>query len=345
MAKKASTGIRYREEVAALRAEGPARLYLLYGPEDYLRERFLAELRQVCVPAEDEFSYRRMDGQQLDLNALAEAVNALPFFSERTLVEVRDYDINRCRESDAEALKTVLGDIPDWCTVAFVCAADYAPDGRLAAVKLLKKAGRVLEFTEQEGSALTQWAVKRFAALGKGVARADVEYLIFLCGSRMNALLPEIEKAAAYAAGETVTRADIDATANRLPEADVFRMVDLLSRRQPDRAAALLRDLLSDRDNHPIALTALIGTQMRRLYALKLCREAGKPRAEAMALAGVRFDFLYDNLSAAAAGYTVPQLAAIVALCAEYDYKMKSTGLDPELLLRDLFARIAAGGV
>ncbi len=345
MAKKTKPVFHYKSEIDALRSGGPQRLYLLYGPEDYLRERFLEELRKVCVPDENDFSCKRLSGPLLDLNDLAEAVDALPFFTERTLVEVRDYDINRCRESDAAALKQILGDIPETCTVVFVLGADYVPDGRLAAVKLLKSAGRAIEFTEQEGSQLALWAAKRFQAFGKAVSRADIEYLIFLSGSRMNALLPEIEKAAAYAQGETVTRADIDATANRIPEADVFRMIDLLSQRQPDRAAALLSDLLGNKDNHPILLNALIGQQMRRLYAVKLCTAAGKTRREAMELAGVKFDFLFDKLSAAAKSYRREQLAAIVALCAEYDDKMKSTGRGPYLLIRELFARAAAGGV
>ena len=238
MAKKQKTAFRYKDEVEALKSGGPERLYLLYGPEDYLRERYLDELRALCVPSDDDFSYKRLDGPAVDLNELSEAVNAMPFFTERTMVEVRDYDINKCRDADAEMLREILSDIPDFCTVVFVLSSAYEPDGRLGAVKMLKKLGKTLEFTEQEGSALVLWIAGRFKALGKAVSREDAEYLIFLSGSRMNALIPEIEKAAAHAAGDVVTRADIELTANRVAEADVFQMTDLLSRRQTDRAAA-----------------------------------------------------------------------------------------------------------
>ena len=343
MAKKSKPTFNYNDEVAALKANGPERLYLLYGPEDYLRERYLDALKSCCIPEADEFSYRRLDGPGIDLNELSEAVNALPFFTERTLVEVRDYDLNKCRDAEAETLKDILGDIPDYCSVVFVLSASYELDGRLTAAKLLKKLGKALEFTEQEGGALLSWAAARFQALGKSISRPDIEYLIFLSGSRMNALIPEIEKAAAHAVGSTVTRDDIELTASRIPEADVFQMTDLLSQRQTDRAAAILSDLLGDKNNHPIMLTALIGTQMRRLYAIKLGVAAGKKRAEVMELAGVRFDFLYDKQAGAARGYTAAQLGSIVSLCAEYDFKMKSTGLDPYVLIRELFARIAAG--
>jgi len=343
MAKKEKPVFRYKDEVAALKSGGPARLYLLYGPEDYLRERYLEELRALCVSAEDDFSYKRLDGPSIDLNELSEAVNAMPFFSERTFVEVRDFDINKCRDSDAELLKSILSDIPDFCTVAFIFSSSYEMDGRLAAAKQLKKIGKCLEFTEQEGSALLSWIAGRCKALGKTIGREDAEYLVFYCGRSMNGLIPEIEKAAAHAAGERITREDIEATANRIAEADVFQMIELLSRQQADKAAALLSDLLADKDNHPILLTALIGNQMRKLYAVKSGQESGMRRDEIMTLADVRYDFLYEKLVSAVRSYSLSGLGENVRLCAEYDYRMKSTGIDAYVLIRELFARIAAG--
>ncbi len=343
MAKKDKKDkLNYSAEIKGLRENGPERIYFLWGPEDYLRETYLTELRQMCVPSEDDFSYQRFDGPSLDMGALSEAVDALPFFAERRFVEVRDYDVNACREVDCARLKEILADVPDYCTLVFIFSASYAPDGRTAAVKALKKAARCLEFTEQEQGALARWVQNRFKALEKTVSQADAEYLIFLSGSRMNGLIPEIEKAASYAGGETVTRADIDATANRLPEADVFELTDCIARRRFDAAALLLRDLLSDKNNHPIMLNALIGQQLRRLYALKCAQAAHRSRADAMELCGVRYDFVFDKLTAAAKPFSEGQLAAMVKLCAEYDFRMKSTGQDPQALLLELFARIAA---
>ena len=335
--------LNYGAELKALQEQGPERLYMLFGPEDYLREAYLTQLRKQSVPSEDDFSYQRFDGPALDMAALTEAVDALPFFSEKRMVEVRDYDINACREADCARFKEIIADVPDWCTLCFVFGASYAPDGRTAAVKALKKAAHCVEFTEQEQGALARWVVNRFRALGKSAALSDAEYLIFLSGTRMNALIPEIEKAAAYAAGETVTRADIDATANRLPEADVFELTDCIARRRFDDAAAKLRDLLSDKNNHPIMLNALIGQQLRRLYAVKAGQAARRSRADIMELCGVRYDFIFEKLTAAAKPFSLAQLGELVKLCAEYDYRMKSTGQDPQDLLLELFARIAAG--
>ncbi len=334
--------LNYNAELRLLQTEGPKRLYFLWGAEDYLREMFLTELRRACVPTEDDFSCQRFNGPTPDLSALAEAVDALPFFSERRFVEVRDYDLGSCRDSDLSRLKEIASGVPEDCTLCFVFGAGAQPDGRLASVRALKKLAYCMEFTEQEQGALLRWVQTRFRALGKTITPVDAEHLIFLSGTRMSALIPEIEKAAAYAAGETVTRAEIDATVNRIPEANIFEMTDCLSQRRYDAAARLLRDLLDDRNNHPIAINALIGQQFRRLYAVKAGQAARRSRADVMELCGMRYDSIFDKLTAAARGFSERQLAELVKRSAECDYQMKSTGQDPQTLLLEFFARIAA---
>lgn len=343
MAKKDKAKLNYGAEVKRLKEQGPERLYFLCGQEDYLRECFLEELRRCCGVTEGDFGYQRLNSPTLDLNELGQAVDALPFFAQRSLIEVRDCDLAKCREADCQRLKALLGDIPDYCTLVFVYSAENEPDGRSAAVKAVKKAGYTIEFTQQEQGALVRWVQNRFAGLGKQIAPTDAQQLIFLCGSGMSRLIPEIEKAATYAPGDTVTREHIDATADRIPEADVFTMMDLLAQRRYDAAAGLLGDLLADKRNHPIMINALLSQQMRRMYALKAGQAAGRSRSDIMELCGLRFDFLYDKLSVAAKPFTMEQLGAFVSLCAEYDFRMKSTGQDAGLLLRELFARLAAG--
>lgn len=341
MAKKEQEVFDYNAEVSLLKTQGPQALYFLSGPEDYLRECFLSELRKLCNSDENEFSYKKMNGPTIDMRELDEAVNAMPFFTDHVLVEVRDYDINHCRDNESDYLKSIISDIPDYCTLVFVFSASYTPDGRLSTVKMLKKGSRAIQFTEQSQSSLNKWVRNRFASFGKSIAAGDADYLIFLSGTRMSGLIPEIEKIAAYSQNESVCRADIDAVATRIPEADVFSLSEQISQRKFDAAAKTLSDLLTDKENHPIMLTALIGQHMRQLYAVKLGKSVGRSQNDTMELASVRFPFVYEKLSQEAKSYSLEELEYLVKLCAEYDYRLKSTGIDPNLLIKDLFARIA----
>lgn len=340
MAKKEKPKFDYAGRLRELKSDGPQRLYLLCGEEDYLRRSFLAELKKLCVgDAEEGFNYRRLSGNP-DFKQLSEAVESVPFFSERTLVEVRDFDINLCRDSQLDRLRDILGDIPDYCTVVLLTPSGREPDGRLASVKFVKKTGKYIEFAVQDQAALVGWIGRRFAALGKNIGRREAEQLIFSAGPLMNRLASEIEKTAAAVQGGTVTARDIDELVERLPEAEVFDFTDQLSQGRFDDAARGLGELIRCREE-PVKLLALIGMQMRRVYAVKLAQEKGAGRELIMELTGVRFDFILQKLRASAKRFSVEQLRDIVELCAVYDYRMKSTGVDGNELLRELFAAMA----
>ena len=347
MAKKSSKDdkkkLDYIEERKLLRQQGPKPLYLMYGPEDYLREQFLIELKKICLPeGEDGFSFKRMDGPALDVNELAQAIDSVPFMSERSFVELRNVDINKLPEP--ENYIKVISDIPDYCTVVFVQSSGYEPDKRLKFIKALNDKGYAMNFVQQSQNQLFGWVSRRFEAAGKAVDFEAVQRLIFVSGDLMNHLIPEIEKVAAYAKGERVTVADVDAVAHHVADADVFAITEYISKKDYNSAAAVLSELLADKSNEPIMILAILGIQMRRLYAARLALDRGIDSAAFAQSCGLKYEFLARNLMSAARGYTLPQLKAAVELCADMDYQMKSSSVDDRELLKEAVIRIAAGG-
>ena len=334
--------LNYSAAVRELKADGPKRLYLLWGPEDYLREQYLTQLKKICLPeGEDDFSYKRMDGPGLDPIRLREALDAIPFMSERSFVELRNVDINKLANAD-ECMK-LLEDIPDYCTVAFVQSAQFEPDGRLKFVKALRGEAKELKFTQQSQGMLTDWIVRRFAAAGKSIELDAAQRLIFISGDLMSRLIPEIDKIAAYAKGERVTVKDVDAVASHIPEAVIFEMTELISQKKYNSAMSVLAELLSDKNNEPIAMTAMLGLQMRKLYAAKLAIDKQLGAKYVMEVCAIKQEFIANKLIASARGFTMPQLKRAVELCAEADYRMKSSSVDDRELLKETVLRIAAG--
>ena len=343
MAKKNSEEkLNYAAAVRELKQQGPERVYLLWGPEDYLREQYLVQLKKICLPeGDDSFSYRRMDGPELDLSALRQAMDALPFMTERSFIELRDMDINKIK--DTETFSAMLQDVPEYCVLAFVLDADYELDGRLKSVKALRQTAKELKFTNQSQGMLTDWLVRRFAAAGKRIELDAAQRLIFISGELMSGLIPEIEKVAAYAKGERVTVADVEAVANHIPEAVIFDMTEFIAQKKYNSALSVLAELLADKNNEPIAMLAMLAMQMRRLYAARLAIEKGLGSKFVMEACAIKSDYIAKKLINAARGYTLPQLIRAVELCAQADYQMKSSSQDARELLKEVVLHIAAG--
>ena len=344
MAKEKKKPMNYSQELKRLREDGPARVYILRGEEDFLRDSFLAELKKLCVEEGTEaFNYHRFRGASPELGALTEAINSMPFMGERTLTEIRDFDINKTSGYDPEGLKKLMSDVPEWATVAFVFPPGYAPDNRLAAVKAIKKAGIDLEFTAPPENQLIPWVKRRVAAQGKQIDGQTASYLLWVCGTRMNTLIPELVKIAGAAAGTEITRADIDAVAKRSPETTIFNLTDALGAREYDKAASLLVDLLADRDEPPQKQIYMVSEQFRRLYVAKLAQDYnlgdGYITDCIPELSGRTYPLTL--LKRACRNYSRSRLARAVEKCAACDFAMRDNGPDPAALMKELLVKLA----
>lgn len=345
MAKKTKSKeekFNYNESVRALRAQGPERLYLIWGPEDYLADRYFEEIKKLCVPdCGDDFSYRRLDDRDFTALSLREAVDSVPFLSERSLVEVRGVDINKLRETDE--IISILADIPDYCTVVFMAPIGFEPDKRLKIFKTFQKYGVEQCVTAQSGDMLIKWIIKRFAAAGKGIELNAVQRLINVSGGLMNGLIPEINKIAAYTKSDRVTEADVNAVAHHIPEAVVFDMTEALANGENNAAMRLLGELLADKNNEPFMILAFVGNQMRRMYAARVAIDNDLGKDYVMKTLAIKYDFIANRLLAASRRFSTKQIRRAVELCCETDYAMKSSRTDPTELLKDCVMRIASG--
>mgnify|MGYP002543855525 CR=1 FL=1 len=98
------------------------------------------------------------------------------------MVEVRGVDLNKLSETD-EVIKAI-SDIPDYCTVVFLCEPNFEPDKRLKLYKTFAKAGVEIHVTAQLSDALIKWIVKRFAAQDKSIELNAAQRLITVSGEQ-----------------------------------------------------------------------------------------------------------------------------------------------------------------
>ena len=99
-----------------------------------------------------------------------------------------------------------------------------------------------------------------------------------------------------------------------------------------------MKDLLRQ-DTEPIVIAAVIGRQMRQMYAAKVLSEHGKDAYALMQLYGIR-DFAAKEVYRQAQGYKKEQLRLAMAVCAETDYAMKTSFGDGDVQLETMILRL-----
>jgi len=339
------SGEAYEKFKADLKAGNIGCCYIFHGEESYLREHYLEQLRTTLVPAGfEEFNYHRLEGKDLTIQSLSEMAEAMPMLAERTLIVVTDLDLFKLNEEQREKLIAFLEDIPPYCCVVFVYdTLEYKPNRTMKKLhKAVSDYVETVEFRAQEGGDLLNWIARRFKALDKEIDRQTAEYLVFLCGGLMTGLVPEIQKIAAYAKGKVITQKDIDAVADPVLSAEVFKLSDAVLQGNYDRAASILGDLLK-LQTEPILILAALGSQMRRIYTARMAIDSGKDKYWLMELWDMKSDYPAKLLLSAAKKTTADWCADAVKQCQILDRRFKSErGIDAAGELKLLLVKLGA---
>lgn len=341
--KKAPTQNKAFEKLKSDIAAGtPGSVYIFYGEETYLRDHYLRTLQKKLIPSGFEaFNYHAAEGRDLNARILAEMAEAMPVMAERTMIVAKDYDLFKAGEEERTNLISFLSDVPDYCCVVFVYdTIPYKPNKTMKKLCKALECAQAVEFKPAGSSELTGWITRHFKALGKDIDRAAAEHLIFTCGSLMTGLAQEIDKIAAYAKGPVITKRDIDAIADPVLSAEVFRLSDAVVQGNTDKAASILGDLLK-MQTEPIVILAALGSQFRRIWTARIALDAGHDKHWLMDLWGMKSDYPANLLLSAARGASSTWCADAVKRCQLLDRQMKSQrGMDAAGALKLLLAQL-----
>ncbi len=340
--KKAKTDAAAQENYERLRADvragTPQRLYAFCGEEKFLLEAALRDLRGLIPPGTEEFNHTRLAGAGFTAEALSEAVNTLPAFSERTLCEVWDADLSK----NGEELVRVLSDIPDYATVVFVFdTAEFKLDGRTKAGSALKSLFTRVEFARQPLDKLVKWVQKQFAASGKAIGPRAAERLCQMTGFSMTAMKQESAKLSSSTDGPEVTVEQVEALVSPVPEAAIFELTDAVLTGSGDRAMEKLGDLFAVGEPAQRVLFS-VSQKLRQTLAAKVLLADGAGTKELMRFCDIRYEFQARALVNAARRLTRSQCVRMTELASQTALLLNSASRDDGELLTELILRLFA---
>ncbi|MGM9521666.1 MAG: DNA polymerase III subunit delta [Oscillospiraceae bacterium] len=341
MPKKPEENIEYDNLRSAIKARKLCRLYAFWGEERYLMENYIRQIRSFIPKGTEEFNHRRFDGKTLSVTELSQAVDALPVFSDMTLIEISDFDFSKLNEENRTELIKILSDIPEYACVIFVFdTVEFKVDGRTKSGAALKKLFTSVEFRLQDQKVLIGWIAKHFKSGEKQITREAAEHLIFMTGGLMSTLDTEIEKLIAYSMGDVVTVEDVDAVVTPVLDAASYELTDAIISGKNDLAVKKLGELMQ-MNEAPHKILYSISAKLRQLLCARICIDSGKSIGEFMKLAGVRYEFQARGVYNAARRLTLSQCGKMVSLAANTAYKLNSTNQDGGELLSELIIRLA----
>ncbi len=327
-----------------LRAGTPQRLYVFCGEEVFLLKHYLQRLKTtVTDELTESFNYHRMTQENFDMREFADAVEALPMMSERTLVQVDDVDFFALAEEERSKAAQVFSDIPDYCTVVLSYeTVAWKPDKKAEALwDAVSSNASVVHFGKQSPRDLIAWVGRHFAARQKKISPELCAYLIEITDGTMTALSSEIAKISAFSGADTVCKADIDAVTEPVLDVVIYKLGEEISAGDGGKALSTLQKLLKMQEE-PLGILGAIGSHFRRVAAAKVLLDNGKSYTELVKLYSMKSDYPAKKAMEAARRLRPEFFAFAAELILETDRQIKSSFDSPERLLELLVLRLAA---
>ena len=268
-----------------------APVYLFWGPERYLLEQAVHDLRNVfSKDPELALDMQKGDAQVQSPADIVAFCEEQAFFTNGKLVLVENASVwlesakkdkntagaakkKEKAKSELDVLLAYLERPLDTTGLVLIAGEEIAANSRLA--KAISICGQTVEFPYLKGSVLQNWVKNCFAAAGKTSGPQAINFLLMAVGNQLSVLSQEIKKIAAYS-GKTkeVRLEDVKAVASIRPNLVVFDLVDAVVGKNSYQSITLLQQMLLYGEAEQKILALLAG-QFKLLYQTKTLMQSG----------------------------------------------------------------------
>ncbi|ONI43841.1 DNA polymerase III subunit delta [Candidatus Epulonipiscioides gigas] len=292
--------------------------YLIYGKDNYLKNRRLQQLKSNIISADDMMNYTIFDGKNCDINKIIEEAETFPFFSEKKVIVVKESGLFIAgRKNDSEKILLWLKNFPQYLYLIFL---ESKIDKRTMLYKTISKIGQVEEFdfisSAQIGAIINQ-------EFNNPVIPNNVfNYFLARMPQDINYILLEFEKLQSYCGKNSITITDIDEVCTLNLEQKIFDLVKLIVKQDTTRALNIYLNLIASKEQ-PLGILGLIAKQYRNMLQIKdLLKEFNGSR-EISQIIQIP-EFAVRDIISLSQKFENTELVSALKLCLETDRNIKT---------------------
>ncbi|PWM47699.1 MAG: DNA polymerase III subunit delta [Clostridiales bacterium] len=315
------------------------RLYYIHGDEAYLKHFYLSEMKKLLFDKESV----GFDFIQLDASSSAEEflshLDTFPALAKKKMILITDIT----EKSDIPQLIVKSPELlcDDTVIVFFEQTATFSKktkEGKAFGDFLTKKAVDV-KINRLDASTLIKWIKKQCKLRGSEICDETAQYLLSVTGTEMFALLHECEKLSSLCQGKITTEA-IDSISVKNIDINIFDITDAILNRDMQKAYKLSDAFLKGDYGDFITLSGVLFNFVGSLYKIKVLSDAGKKPYEIASELKMN-EYVVKKNSRALDSIPLSRLDTFVDKCTAADLALKSTSIDPRIILTTLIEELA----
>ena len=327
-----------------IKSEELKNFYLFFGQETYLVEGYTEKVAQkICGKNPSPFNELRLDGENLTIEQIYEAVESFPIAATKKCVIIKNLNAEAFSSENLKALEDLLCDLPEFCVLIFsYTSVDFSTKKTAkwkTLISLAKKHAYWLECVKMSGAALEKQLISWAKKMGSEISRENAAKIIAFCGEDLTTLKNEVHKLVAFAGAE-ITAQDIEKCVVKNFETTVFLLAKSVISGDAKGAYEQLNILLGQKEE-PTAILAVLASSYIDIYRVKICQDSG---AQVSSLSKF-FDyknkeFKLTNAQRLAKNFSAEKIKSCLELLLNTDLALKTTQLNKKILMQELVAKL-----
>lgn len=306
--------------------------YLLTGPEEYLKERFIEKLKTSLLKnVEKALNFDVFSGEDPEIGKVLDSLNTFPFISKNRITVIKNIEKFSAKERD----------------LIFRCTENTPPSTTIVLETRLAKPDKVSEklspsikivkCNKFKSWEIDSWIKKKFALRKKKISPYTASLMRKLAGENLFFLENEIEKIALFAGKkENINESDAEGVLGESPDRTAHELINLILTKRMDRIMTLISRLLVKEKPHRII--SLLAWQFRNLIKMKELPKTLTADGISKAI-GVNWRFARDGMKQSRF-FSRRDLERNLEIMLEADLSMKSGKLDERNALKNALAEL-----
>lgn len=312
--------------------------YLLYGKEPFLVKSAASKIVKKIVPDSAKgFNYNRFSGDELSLEDVEDAVQMVPVLNEKRVVLLEGMLVDKLSKNDVDKIKEILSKIPE-TTILILTVTNSDITIRNSSklkqlVNVFEKNGLAVDFEIRQKGELVKILYKYILDQGGNINKTLLYFLIERCGESLDFLMIQLDKILAFAGDREINKDDIVLLTEINIDNSVFDMTKNILQGNMDNAIIILNNLLKTQ-TLPVVILGAINMCFIDLYRAKCVQLAGENEKAILNFYSYKGkEFRIRNALRDCSKYSIAKLRECIIELSDVDFKMKTTGLDPKILI------------
>lgn len=301
----------------------------LTGENSFGLHQELQHLTRTFLQQYGDLAVERIDGSEVELARLHEALTSLPFLASKKLIILREPSTNKQFMEQAEQL---LAEVPESTDVIVV---EPKLDKRLSYYKYLKKTTDFREFPELDINGLVRWLADTAKQQGGSLAPADGRYLVERVGANQQLLSNELEKLLLYK--PKINRQSINLLTELAPQSTIFQLLEAAFAGNKRRTLQLYAEQRALKVEPP-QIIAMLAWQ---LHVLAVVKAAGDRSTDQIAKDAKMSPYVIKKSQNIARQLSLAALKRFISDLLQIDVRSKRTSLNPDEALQNYLLELA----